>query len=188
MPRARPRAADGVMRDVDLGSHVGLLVEGDSEAAGSDDEAAIVYTSAMAGMPLGAILTHRNLLANARSTIGGRRHCRPTTVSLALLPFSHLFGLTVTGTAPSRGRERDDDGALQSGESARAARALDATAVVGVPAVFRALFSVLERRGSTAGRTLAPLHLRRRLLSVSSCRTDGSTRPAWSCAQGYGLH
>ena len=76
---------DGVSREVDLGSHVGLTIEGDADARGSTDEAAIVYTSAMAGVPLGAILSHRNLLANARSTTAATGLSSDDRV-LALLP------------------------------------------------------------------------------------------------------
>ena len=82
---------------VDLGSHFGLSLEGEAETSGSDEEAAIVYTSAMAGTPLGAILTHRNLLANARSTLMATANTSDDRV-LALLPFAHLFGLTVTAS------------------------------------------------------------------------------------------
>jgi long-subunit acyl-CoA synthetase (AMP-forming) len=55
----------------------------------------IVYTSAMRGVPLGAVLTHANLLANARSTVAAVAQTADDDV-LALLPFSHLFALTVT--------------------------------------------------------------------------------------------
>ena len=98
-PRTARVLIDGTSRDVDLGSHVGMTIEGDVGARGSDDEVAIVYTSAMAGVPLGAILSHRNLLTNARSTIAATGNSSADRV-LALLPFSHLFGLTVTGSAP----------------------------------------------------------------------------------------
>ena len=73
--RARALIA-GQDRTVDLGAHFGLDLEGAGDAPGRDEEAAIVYTSAMAGTPLGAILTHRNLLANARA----RRWRRPSSM------------------------------------------------------------------------------------------------------------
>jgi long-chain acyl-CoA synthetase len=138
---------DGVARDIDLGSHHGLSIEGDTDVPGSDDDAAIVYTSAMAGTPLGAVLTHRNLLANARSTSSAVDNSSHDRV-LALLPFSHLFGLTVTASAP-----------LLSGASVvtmprfHPERAVELiagggiTEVVGVPAVFRSLLSAIEHNG-----------------------------------------
>ena len=80
-------AADGSARTIDLGSHVGIDLEGSEGVAGSDEEAAVVYTSAMAGLPLGARLSHRNLLANARSTVGAMA-LDGDTHSLAILPFA----------------------------------------------------------------------------------------------------
>lgn len=149
-PRSARVLADGSGREIDLGSHVGLELAGESGVAGSEEEAAVVYTSAMAGRPLGAILTHRNLLANARSTIEAAGMTAEDHM-LALLPFSHLFGLTVTGLAPliSGGR-------VTTVPRFNPARALDLleggsfTQVVGVPAIFKALLALMERRGAPA--------------------------------------
>ena len=69
VPRVARVIADGRTRDVDLGSHHGLALELEPNADGRDEEAVIVYPSAMRGTPLGAVLTHANLLANARSTV-----------------------------------------------------------------------------------------------------------------------
>ena len=77
-------------QDIDLGSHFGLSIAGESDVRGRDEEAVIVYTSAMAGTPLGAVLTHANLLANARATVNAAANDANDEV-LALLPFAHLF-------------------------------------------------------------------------------------------------
>jgi long-chain acyl-CoA synthetase len=141
---ARVVALDHV-KDVDLGSHFGLDVEGESDAPGSDEEAAIVYTSAMAGTPLGAILTHRNLLANARSTRFAAGNSSDDRV-LALLPFAHLFGLTVSAGAPLLAGGRVTT--MSRFSPARASELIAGgtiTEVVGVPAVFRALLASIER-------------------------------------------
>ena len=186
-PRTASVAAGGTTRAVDLGSHVGLSLEGSSEAAGSDDEAAVVYTSAMAGTPLGAILTHRNLIANARSTGEAAETVRDDH-SLAVLPFSHLFGLTVTGTSPLLA-----GGRVTTMERFHPARAVDAlekleiTQLVGVPAVYWALLTAIERRGE-------PLRAERLRL----CICGGAVLPVelqdrWAdrtgveLRQGYGL-
>ena len=61
----------------------------------SSDTALIQYTGGTTGTPKGAILSHRNLLANvvqARAWIGERDG---TDVFYAALPFFHAFGLTV---------------------------------------------------------------------------------------------
>jgi long-chain acyl-CoA synthetase len=139
--------SDGVAKRVDLGSHFGLSVEGHADAPGADEEAVIVYTSAMAGTPLGAILTHRNLLANTRSTIDAMANTADDRV-LALLPFAHLFGLTVTAAAPLMSGARVITMAKFS--PARAVELMaagDVTEVVGVPSVYRALLSAIAKRG-----------------------------------------
>lgn len=145
-PRAARWLAAGQTRDVDLGSHRGLALQGERGAEGRDEEAAIVYTSGMAGRPLGAVLTHRNLLANAWSTVQAVRQ-HPDHHVLAVLPFSHLFGLTVTAMAPLLAGARVT--AMERFNPARAAELLGAggiTEVVGVPAVFRTLLAAIERR------------------------------------------
>ncbi|MDE3053266.1 MAG: AMP-binding protein [Gemmatimonadota bacterium] len=150
-PRAARYAAGGDSREVDLGSHHGLALEGAPGAEGRDEEAAIVYTSAMAGRPLGAILTHRNLLANAWSTVKAVQQSADHHV-LALLPFAHLFGLTVTGIAPLLAGARVTT--MDRFNPARAAELLAAggvTEVVGVPAIFAVLLAAGERRRAGVG-------------------------------------
>jgi long-chain acyl-CoA synthetase len=145
-PRTASVHAGGVARAVDLGSHHGLSLEGEPGVAGRDEEAVIVYTSAMRGTPLGAVLTHRNLLANARSTIEALGN-RSDDQVLALLPLAHLFGLTVTASAPLLLGAR-----VTTMERFHPVKAADLlmegiTEVVGVPAVFHAMLSGIARRG-----------------------------------------
>jgi long-chain acyl-CoA synthetase len=150
-PRAATVVVDGVPRTIDLGSHVGMSLVGDADAPGRDDEAAIVYTSAMAGIPLGAILTHQNLLANARSTVGAAHNTADDRV-LAVLPFAHLFGLTVTAGAPLLAGGRVVT--MAKFNPARAAELIASGAItelVGVPAVFRAIAAAVEKRGEGVG-------------------------------------
>jgi long-chain acyl-CoA synthetase len=134
--------------DVDLGSHHGLSLEGELDVDGRDEEAVIVYTSAMRGTPLGAVLTHRNLLANARSAIDAIG-TRGDDHLLALLPLSHLFGLTVTASAPLMVGARVTT--LHRFHPVRAADLLasDVSVVVGVPAVYHGLLTGLARRGKS---------------------------------------
>ena len=64
---------------------------------GTDDVAIIQYTSGTTGTPKGAVLTHRNLLANARQaqawtpSIERGKGC----VVYAVLPMFHAYGLTL---------------------------------------------------------------------------------------------
>ena len=82
-------------QDVDLGTHHGLLLEGESDADGRDEEAVIVYTQ----VTLGTIFTHRDLLASARSAIETLGLTSGARVR-ATLPFSSIAGLTVQCAAP----------------------------------------------------------------------------------------
>ena len=146
-PRAAHVVANGEFRAVDLGSHIGLALEGDPEVAGRDEEAAIVYTSAMRGTPLGAVLTHGNLLSNAHATRIAGANSDDDHI-LAILPFSHLFGLVVSGAAPLLAGARVTT--MERFAPARAIELLESagiTELVGVPAIFHALVSALAMRG-----------------------------------------
>jgi long-chain acyl-CoA synthetase len=190
-------AAAAAGRDVDLGSHVGLRLEGDPDVPGSDDDVAIVYTSAMAGIPLGARLSHRNVLANARST------ARATGVTsddrvLAPLPFSHLFGLTGSAVAPllsgATVLTMPDFSARRTAELLASGAV---TMLVGVPTVYRAVLAAIERRAehaagpaSIARASIAPAL---RLCVCGGAPLEIALQDRWAeitgveLRQGYGL-
>jgi long-chain acyl-CoA synthetase len=186
-PRRAHVSIGGASSDVDLGAHDGLDLDGDPDAPGRDEEACVVYTSAMAGRPLGAILTHRNLLANARSAVAACA-CTADDHVLALLPFSHLFGLTVTAIAPLLVGARITT--MARFDAALAIELIETRAIsllVGVPAAFAALTTLLEHRS-------AP----RPLPGLRACICGGAPLPRewqdrWTAAtgvelrQGYGL-
>jgi long-chain acyl-CoA synthetase len=188
-----PRAARVLVgveaRAVPLETPLGdaLDLEGSTDAEGRDEEAAVVYTSAMEGTPLGARVTHRNLLSNARATIGAAG-ITAADHALAVLPYSHLFGLVVSGVAPLLA-----GGRVTTMERFHPLRAVDVierggvTLLVGVPAVFAGLLQAIERRG---GRLDAP--------ALRVCICGGAPLPValqmrWEAAtgvalrQGYGL-
>ena len=86
-----------VMSDM-LGSHTkgGIEVFNLPVRASGDDLAVLQYTGGTTGLSKGAMLTHRNLLANALQT----RSWNPNTreggeVVLCVAPFFHSYGLTV---------------------------------------------------------------------------------------------
>jgi long-chain acyl-CoA synthetase len=172
---------------VDLGSHFGLDLEGDADAPGRDEECAVVYTSAMHGTPLGAVLSHRNLLANARQTVQAASNTADDHV-LAVLPYSHLFGLTTSLVAPMLAGAR-----VTTMPRFNALAAVDLleregiTEVVGVPAIFAGLLAAIERRG---GAFRAP---RLRLCICGGAPLTVALQERWLAAtgvdlrQGYGL-
>ncbi len=147
----------------------------------------MVYTSAMDGQPLGAILTHRSLLANGRATVDAAQ-VTATDHVLALLPYSHLFGMTVTLTAPLLAGAR-----VTTMGRFNPLKAVDAlvndgvTMLVGVPAVFIGMLTAIERRGGSVD-----------VPALRLCICGGAALPVWvqrkwetatGCAlrQGYGL-
>lgn len=179
-------AADGSSARVDLGSHFGLDVEGDADAPGRDEECAIVYTSGMAGRALGAILTHRNLITNARQTVQAAAFT-PEDRVLAVLPFSHLFGLTTSGIAPLLAGARVATMARFNPVAAVDRLVTDGiTTLVGVPAVFAAMLAAIERRETFAAAALE-------LCICGGAPLERALQDRWAevtgveLRQGYGL-
>jgi acyl-CoA synthetase (AMP-forming)/AMP-acid ligase II len=65
---------------------------------GPDDEAVIIYTSGTTGKPKGVLLTHGNLLANARQIAEWLR-LTPNDRALMMMPLFHANALMTTGLA-----------------------------------------------------------------------------------------
>ncbi|MDR2861191.1 MAG: AMP-binding protein, partial [Syntrophobacterales bacterium] len=59
-----------------------------------DDPAVIIYTAGLTGVPLGATLTHKNLL-NQSILVRDLYHTTENDRSLAVIPFFHSFGASV---------------------------------------------------------------------------------------------
>ena len=59
-----------------------------------DDLAVIIYTAGTTGTPKGVMLTHRNLYSSALNGASARG-VRRTDITLAILPLSHSFGITI---------------------------------------------------------------------------------------------
>ena len=164
-----------------------MEMELDADAEGRDEECAIVYTSAMAGQPLGAILTHRNLIANARQTVAAAENTKDD-ICLAVLPFSHLFGLTVTAIAPLlAGGKVTTMARFNPIAVVDVLRAGGITEFVGVPAVFATMLTAIERNGGTLGSDTL------RLCISGGAKLSRDLQDKWfdgtgvELRQGYGL-
>lgn len=68
-------------------------------AIGSDSPALLMYTSGTTGTPKGVVLTHANLIANAR-TISAEHKLTDADRVLGSLPLFHINGLVVTVLTP----------------------------------------------------------------------------------------
>jgi acyl-CoA synthetase (AMP-forming)/AMP-acid ligase II len=65
-----------------------------AQRVGADDTAVLPYSSGTTGRAKGVILTHRNLVANLQQ-IKQMGNVTPDTKILAVLPFFHIYGMTV---------------------------------------------------------------------------------------------
>lgn len=157
-PRHAQLRTAGRIVDIDLGSHFPLELHGDSDAAGSDEEAAVVYAQQSSGEHRPSCYTHRDLLAR------GGELCRTASLTaedrvLAALPYSDPQGLLLGAVAPLLGGAR-----LSTLRVATAQRALEAidregiTTLVGTPALFASLLETTTRapRRATLRMCLAP--------------------------------
>ena len=152
-PREARVVAGGDARTVDLGSHVGLELEGDPEATGREEEAVIVYGSPGPAKSR-VVLSHRTLLHDARAA-GSEMALSANDRVLAATPFSHPFGLTVSLLAP-----------LLAGATVHPAERLDParltrqrepdaiTVAVATPAHYEALLAGMDGNASSAAHTL----------------------------------
>lgn len=152
---------------------------------GGTEEAAVLFTAAEEGRARGAILTHRGLIANLRSTATMMR-LREGDRVLGLLPQVHAFGLTVGLNAPLAA-----GAAIVPVERYHPVRTLEltikmgVTVFAGVPAMFIGLLLVLERapqpldtlRITLSGGAPLPVEVQRRWEAVTGI----------PLRQGYGL-
>src|ERR1043166_3383260 len=71
------------------------LTECEATEIGPDDEAIIIYTSGTTGRPKGCLLTHRNVIANARQ-ISQWLGFGPADRLLTVMPLFHMNAVSVT--------------------------------------------------------------------------------------------
>jgi acyl-CoA synthetase (AMP-forming)/AMP-acid ligase II len=90
--------AIGAPEDADV-TPLGALLAEDAPAPdvaiGPDDLAVLPYSSGTSGLPKGVELTHRNLVANVEQTRGGGLRVFEGDTIIAVLPFFHIYGMTV---------------------------------------------------------------------------------------------
>ncbi|CAB3738292.1 AMP-binding protein [Paraburkholderia rhynchosiae] len=97
VPRGTARSASAL--EAAPASTQRVAEENPTYGSDGEDVALLMYTSGTTGTPKGVMLTHRNLLANARNITGEHRLNADDRV-LASLPLYHINGLVVTLLAP----------------------------------------------------------------------------------------
>jgi long-chain acyl-CoA synthetase len=97
VPHGAARSASAV--EAAPGSAQRVAEESPMYGPDADDVALLMYTSGTTGTPKGVMLTHRNLVANARNITREHRLSADDRV-LASLPLYHINGLVVTLLAP----------------------------------------------------------------------------------------
>ena len=127
---------------------------GDIHPTNADDTAVLIYTSGTTGKPKGAELTHFQLYMNC-SVAGSLFGARRDDVTLAVLPFFHVFGLSSVidvavrfGSAMSIVPRFEPKAVLDAIEHDRC------TIIAGVPTMLQAL-----AEQDTTGRDLAALRV-----------------------------
>jgi len=110
-------------------------------AGPADGVAVLQYTGGTTGVPKGAILSHRNLVANALQAEAWMPEAMPGRERvLAVLPFFHVFGMTVALNLGVRlGAEIDLVPRFHPEETAKEVRRFRPTLFPGAPAMYRAV-------------------------------------------------
>jgi acyl-CoA synthetase (AMP-forming)/AMP-acid ligase II len=94
---------DGAEGHASLPDLLATTAEPPQVEVGPDDTAVLPYSSGTTGQAKGVILTHRNLVANL-AQIEPLLGVTPETKMLAVLPFFHIYGMTVMMNAGLRSR------------------------------------------------------------------------------------
>jgi long-chain acyl-CoA synthetase len=149
--------------------------------------AVLQYTGGTTGVPKGAMLTHQNLVANARQCLAWFPDMRPGEERvLAVLPFFHVFAMTVAmNLAIACGAEITLLPRFEIKTLLAAIRRKRPTTMPGVPTLFTAIFSSPEAantdltsiRSCISGGAPLPVEVKSRFEAMTRC----------TVVEGYGL-
>lgn len=185
------RRKDATLRDMSdmLQSHTkgGIEVFNLPPRASGDDLAALQYTGGTTGLSKGAMLTHRNLLANALQTRAWDIHAQDgKEITLCVAPFFHSYGMTVgMNLSIVAGAAMVLLPQFKSREVVKAIRRYHPTQLPGIPTMYIAIMREMGKHVEA-------------LRSINVCISGASPLPAqvridWEkltqgkLVEGYGL-
>ena len=137
----------------------------DLPAAAPDDVAVLFYTSGTTGPPKGVPLSHANLLFSVDSLLQSDMLTETDRVLLPL-PMHHVYPFASLLAVLAAGLPLIFPAALTGPEFIRAVREGQATGIIGVPRLYRALDEAIASRAASAGRL--PRALFQAVLRVST--------------------
>jgi long-chain acyl-CoA synthetase len=152
----------------------------------AEDLAALLYTGGTTGRPKGAMLTHRNLVANAHQVSAWDPHIAPgKDLGIAVLPGFHAYGLIFLLTGVLNGATTVLLPTFDLELLKRAAKRLRPTIFPGVPPMYTQLLGVDRKE-------LKPFKSLRSCISGAMrlpAETVDAFREATGCqlVEGYGL-
>jgi long-chain acyl-CoA synthetase len=156
----------------------------------ADDVALIQYTGGTTGTPKGAVLTHRNLVANTVQGQAWAGFSEGAETVYGVLPFFHAFGLMFCLTLPARigatllAFPKFDPQAVVAAQARR-----PATFLPGVAPMFDRVVDAAEERGAGSGGDLSSI----RLAFAGAMPITAETARRWEDAtgglliEGYGM-
>lgn len=122
-----------------------------------DEPAALFYTSGTTGVPKGVPLTHRNLTFQI-GALQAAKLLRADDRVLLPLPMYHVYPFTIGTLTPlAFGLPLILPQALTGPQLVRALNEGDVTIIIGVPRVYRAVYSGIENQIAGRGRIAASL-------------------------------
>jgi long-chain acyl-CoA synthetase len=151
------------------------------------DVAVLQYTGGTTGVPKGAMLTHQNLVANARQCLAWFPDVKPGEERvLAVLPFFHVFAMTVAmNWSIACGAEITLLPRFEIATLLAAIRRKRPTTMPGVPTLFTAIYADAEARkvdltsirSCISGGAPLPLEVKHKFEAITGC----------TLVEGYGL-
>lgn len=124
-------------------------------AIAPEDPATIIYTSGTSSAPKGVVLSHTNILSNARM-VRDTLHLDATDRYLSFLPLSHVLERTVCVTMVESGVAIAFGRGMES--IARDAMAVRPTILLGVPRFFEQMLRSVREAARSRGRLAAFLY------------------------------